>query len=225
MLKLTMVRYKVDGGSLVKNGGAADFVAMINPDGYSITQSIGYSPSSDTDAKTGGATEVKFASIPADEIKLKELIIDGTGVIPNSSNQTVQERIQSLRAVAYDYVGTEHETPVVELSWGNLHYFARLKSMDVAYTLFDPDGKPLRAKVTLQFLQYRTQAEIQKWMKKSSPDLTHLVEVKQGDTLPLLCHRIYKDSGYYLEVARINQLTNVRKLVPGTILRFPPLGP
>lgn len=224
MLKLTIKRYKIDGGSLVKNGGAPDFVAMINPDGYSITQSIGYSPESDSKSSTGGASEIKFAGIPADEIKMNDLMIDGTGIIPESSGKTVDDRIKALRAVAYDYVGAEHETPVVELSWGNLHYFARLKSMSVSYTLFDPDGKPLRAKVTLQFLQYRTQAEIQKWMKKSSPDLTHLVEVKQGDTLPLLCHRIYKDSAYYLEIARVNNLTNVRELVPGSFLRFPPLG-
>ena len=223
MLKLTIARYKIDGKSLVKNGGASDFVAMINPDGYSITQSINYSNSNKAKSM-GGASELKFSSIPADEIKINDLIIDGTGIVPKSASKTVDDRLKALRAVAYDYVGKEHETPVVELTWGSFHYFARLKSMAVAYTLFDPNGKPLRAKVTLQFLQYRTQSEIQRLMNRSSPDLTHLVQVKEGDTLPLLCHRIYKDSAYYLEVARINQLTNVRELVPGTLLRFPPLG-
>lgn len=224
MLRLTIIRHKIDGTSLVKNGGVPDFVAMINPDGYTITQSIGYSSESSSQSSTGGSPEVKFASIPADEIKINDFIIDGTGIIPDSASKTVEDRLKALRAVAYDYVGAEHETPVVELSWGSFHYFARLKSMNVAYLLFDPNGKPLRAKVTLQFLQYRTQAEIQRLMNRSSPDLTHLVQVKMGDTLPLLCHRIYKDSSYYLDVARINNLTQVRELVPGTLLRFPPLG-
>ena len=35
--------------------------------------------------------------------------------------------------------------------------------------------------------------------------------------------KIYGDSKYYLEVARVNQLTNFRKLTPGQELLFPPL--
>jgi nucleoid-associated protein YgaU len=49
------------------------------------------------------------------------------------------------------------------------------------------------------------------------------VEVKAGDTLPMLCYQIYKDSSYYLAVARLNQLQNFRQLQPGQLLRFPPL--
>jgi len=48
--------------------------------------------------------------------------------------------------------------------------------------------------------------------------------VRDGDTLPLLCHRIYGDPGYYLDVARHNQLTDFRQLRPGAKLHFPPLA-
>ena len=44
-----------------------------------------------------------------------------------------------------------------------------------------------------------------------------------GDTLDRLCHRIYGDPRYYLQVAEANKLGNFRKLVPGTTLVFPPL--
>jgi nucleoid-associated protein YgaU len=50
-----------------------------------------------------------------------------------------------------------------------------------------------------------------------------MVEVRDGDTLPLLCQRVYNDCGRYLEVARANKLANFRDLQPGTWLRFPPL--
>jgi len=50
------------------------------------------------------------------------------------------------------------------------------------------------------------------------------VVVKDGDTLPLLCHRIYGDSGYYADVARFNGLSSFRRLKPGLALHFPPLG-
>ena len=59
--------------------------------------------------------------------------------------------------------------------------------------------------------------------KKSSPDLTHERVVKEGDNLPLMTYRIYGDPKYYLEVARVNGLTNFRKLTPGQKIVFPPI--
>ena len=40
---------------------------------------------------------------------------------------------------------------------------------------------------------------------------------------PLLCHRIYGDSRYYVDVARFNGLQAFRALAPGLTLHFPPL--
>lgn len=58
----------------------------------------------------------------------------------------------------------------------------------------------------------------------NSPDMSHLVTMRAGDTLPLLCKRIYSDPAYYMEVARVNRLVNFRNLLPGSVLRFPPLS-
>ena len=58
---------------------------------------------------------------------------------------------------------------------------------------------------------------------RKSADLTHVVEVRAGDTLPLLCYRIYRDSHYYTQVARLNNITDFRDIKPGTKLFFPPL--
>jgi nucleoid-associated protein YgaU len=57
----------------------------------------------------------------------------------------------------------------------------------------------------------------------SSPDLTHVRMVKEGDTLPLMTYRIYGDPKYYLEVAKANKINNFRKLKTGDIIIFPPL--
>jgi len=59
--------------------------------------------------------------------------------------------------------------------------------------------------------------------KNESPDVTHKRTVQAGDTLPLMTERIYGDSKYYLEVAKINNLVNFRQLKPGQELFFPPL--
>jgi hypothetical protein len=137
---------------------------------------------------------------------------------------SVKQQIEALRNTVYTYVGEKHEAPVVQVVWGSLIFYGRAEGMKFDYTLFMPNGEPLRAKITLNFVEYTSAAEIAKESQPRSPDLTHLVTVRAGDTLPLLCEQIYRDPAYYLEVARINGLTAFRQLEPGLTLRFPPLG-
>ena len=59
--------------------------------------------------------------------------------------------------------------------------------------------------------------------KSSSPDLTHERIVEEGDTLPLMCHRIYGSTNHYLEVAKFNKLKYFKELTPGSKIYFPPL--
>ena len=57
-----------------------------------------------------------------------------------------------------------------------------------------------------------------------SPPMDRMVTVVAGDTLPALCHKIYGDSSFYVQVAKYNKLNKFRKLTPGMQLRFPPLA-
>ena len=156
---------------------------------------------------------------------LKELVLDGTGVVKSSNSQpvSVKDQIDLLKSVVYTYVGSKHEAPIVQLTWGSFLFYGRVESLKFDYTLFKPSGVPLRAKVSLTFIEYQSSEEIVKEAQNESPDLTHLVEVKAGDTLPLLCYRIYQNSAYYPDVARINNLTHFNDIKPGMQLKFPPL--
>ena len=90
--------------------------------------------------------------------------------------------------------------------------------------MFKPSGEPLRARVQLGFIGFMSKEEEALRANRSSPDMSHLIEVKAGDTLPTLCYRVYKDSSYYLEVARVNNMTDFRDIKPGSKLLFPPLS-
>lgn len=89
--------------------------------------------------------------------------------------------------------------------------------------MFSPQGLPLRAVLKTTFKEYTEDTKRNALENKSSPDLTHVRTVKEGDTLPLMTQRIYGDAKYYLEIAKINGLTNFRKLEPGSELVFPPI--
>jgi hypothetical protein len=226
--KLTITRCDVtrDGQTKLSSSREDIFAAVLNPASYAHQLSIAYSSGSGSQKPLGQtAVESRFASINAEKVSF-ELVLDGTGVVKkdDSSVPAVKAEIEKLKNIVYRYVGDKHEPSVVKLSWGELNpFYGRMESMSVDYTLFKPSGLPLRAKVKLSFVSFMTQVEAALRANRSSPDLSHLVEVRDGDTLPLLCQRVYNDCGRYLEVARANKLANFRALIPGTWLRFPPL--
>jgi LysM repeat protein len=224
---LTISPCTVNNGKISVDSSRKIFEAMINPAGYEHTYQLSYSKKR---VLGQPGTETKYNASDPEKIVLKELIFDGTGVVKPAKNSTsstpvsVKNQIELLRGVVYTYVGDKHEAPIVQLKWGSFLFYGRVESLKFDYTLFKPSGEPLRAKVTLTFIEYQSSEEISKEAEQSSPDLTHIVEVKAGDTLPLLCYQIYRDCSYYTQVARINNLTNFRELKPGIKLQFPPLN-
>lgn len=220
--RLTMTQYTVSG-STVSINSAKSFTVMLNPSEVSHDKSIAYDK---TEPLGGLATEKKFSAYEPETMGFS-ITFDGTGVVPAASptavTKDVMTQIGDLCAVIYNYVGDKHEPSRVRVLWGTVIFFGRLQSLKTKYTLFKPSGDPLRATLDLSFVSTMSSTEAALVANRSSPDLSHMVEVREGDTLPLLCQRIYGDPSYYLEVARFNRLVDFRNLQPGGRLHFPPL--
>lgn len=197
------------------------FSVMINPESITISQSVGYSESE------ADKENAKFKGLGHCKISIPKIILDTTGIIPQSEwpngRTDVLSMIDDLKKIVCRYEGKEHEPPIVHVQWGSSIYWSRMTSLNFQYTLFNSAGVPVRAEVTFEFNCFKTEQEIQAEKNKSSPDLTHLVEVQVGDTLPLMCERVYNNSAMYLQVARFNGLTNFRHLKVGSRLVFPPI--
>jgi hypothetical protein len=221
--KLTITAVKLNDDGEISSTGTS-FELMINPAQYTHTRNINYS-----NAKPMGAIgqRMPFGNIDAEQISFDEIVLDGTGVVPPSLSGNkyadVKKQMDTLCQVIYTYDGQVHQPNHVRLLWGSLIFFGRLTSMTTTYTLFKPSGQPLRARLKMDFAGSMSTREEALRTNRSSPDLSHTVTVVAGDTLPLLCYRIYGDSAYYSEVASANRVTNFRRLKPGTVLKFPPL--
>lgn len=200
------------------------FTVMLNPNSLKHDLGINYTNNSCKNRQAQGAIAptLDFEAYQSEKLSF-EIVIDGTGVVDQTNIPSVDSQIDSLKNIIYRYVGTEHQPSIVILTWGHLSFKGRLTSMGISYTLFSASGIALRAKINLAFDQYMDASEQQKLAKKSSPDLTHIITFKAGDSLPLLCQKIYKNPAYYMDVARINQLTSIQKIPIGTVLYFPPL--
>lgn len=218
--KFSIAPCTVSGGQISVDGSRAPFEALINPVGYKRKLSIAYNKK-----QTLGQPSAtpRFSAVRPETITIENLVLDGTGVVDGTGSRSVKDMIDAMLAVIYKYDGKKHEPNYVRLLWGTFIFFGRVESIGLDYTMFKPTGEPLRARVTLGVVGWVSATESSLRANLSSPDLSHLVEVKAGDTLPLLCNRVYNDPSYYREVARINDLTGFRKLEPGMMLRFPPL--
>lgn len=200
--------------------GRKPFEVQINPAEFNFKRSICYNSK-----PTLGQPRARprFSAVGPDEIDFA-LVFDGTGAVPESHPVDVIDRLNALNDVVYKYEGKDHQPSEVRIAWGTLILDGRMKSMDTQFTLFRADGAPLRARVSLSFVGVSTNTQANLSANRSSPDLSHRVVVRDGDTLPLLCLRIYGDASYYPQVAAFNGLTGFRRLPPGLQLHFPPLG-
>jgi len=205
------------------------FEAFINPDEYSLN----YNVVVDNTFKPGRSTndQGNFLQIQPLEVTLK-FFLDGTNIIPDKATGKkldVPQKIGQFHdAIGYD--GNVHRPRYLRLIWGRaawlranqLSFDCYLKSASFQYKLFDKNGTPLRVIINATFTEVLSAPAAQATDGKKSPDLTHVRIVKEGDTLPAMSFDIYGDKKYYLEIARINKLTNFRNLQPGQKILFPP---
>ena len=203
------------------------YTAVLNPEKYSETYKTEYKKEEGKGSSSGAP---KFTrSLPSD-LDL-EFLFDRTGILAGYGDEANEEGekkgiiddIKKFKQCVYEYNGNTHKPNYLIISWGSLLFNGILTDLSIEYKLFKSDGTPLRAIAKVKFISHIEAEKRASKENSSSPDLTHYRVVKEGDTLPLMTHRIYGDSKYYLEVAKANGLMNFRSLEPGQELIFPPI--
>ena len=215
LVKLKIEAYKSIEFS--ENDKLGDFDVLYNPSTYSEKFEIEYD---DKQGQGTSSNEYKFSKTKPQDYSF-EFIFDGTGV--SGSDLHVGEMVGQFLDMTYNFEGDMHRPPFCKVIWGQLVVRCVLKSATVNYTLFKPDGFPLRAKVQANFGAIEHERLRNAREARNSPDLTHYRVVKGGDNLPIMTFRIYGEMSWYPEVARYNNLNNFRELNTGTKIAFPPL--
>jgi nucleoid-associated protein YgaU len=163
------------------------------------------------------------------------LTFDGTAASPTSAAAALAQNVATLLG-EYDVhkevtsflqamkVDSEKHAPLyVMVVWGKIKFPCVITAASVTYKLFRNDGVPLRAVVSVSMLEHVDEVVYKSELRLLSPDLTRAHVIIQGDRIDALCEKFYGDPSLYHEVARVNNLTNTRKLIPGNTLVFPPI--
>lgn len=198
-----------------------EFSTLMNPEKYTYHYKI---ETDETQASGTSTVSPKFNKKLPENLEL-DFVFDRSGVINGyaSSDDGIIDDIEKFKKVILDYNGDEHKPNYLIISWGTLLFKGALTEMDVEFKLFKPDGTPIRAVAKAKFQGFVEDNLRAARENNKSPDLTHYRTVKAGDTLPLMSFHIYGDSKYYLEVAKVNNIINFRKLKTGQKIFFPPL--
>ncbi len=98
-----------------------------------------------------------------------------------------------------------------------------LESLNVTYTLFTPDGIPLRAKLGVSLKEFTTVEAQAATFPKNSPDVEKTYTVRRGDTLDAIAETAFGDPSQWRAIADANALSDPRTLAPGMVLFIPRL--
>ncbi|BDI05906.1 peptidoglycan-binding protein [Sphaerotilus microaerophilus] len=113
-------------------------------------------------------------------------------------------------------------------AWGNnrrTSFTGMAESVRQRFTLFSPEGVPLRATVNLVLREWRALEEQLHELNLSSPDRTHRHRLAAAQTLPSIAQRYWQRPGLWRELALANAIEDPRRLRPGVLLDVPPLTP
>ena len=91
------------------------------------------------------------------------------------------------------------------------------------FTLFSPEGVPLRATLTVTLREYKTLDEQLKQLNLNSPDRTQSHIVQQGETLGSIAAQHYRKPGEWRRIADANAIEDPRRIVIGAFLTVPPI--
>jgi hypothetical protein len=114
-----------------------------------------------------------------------------------------------------------HAPPVCQFIWGKFLFPCIIERITKKFTMFLPEGIPVRATLSVTLKEYR-EVDVQiKEIDTHSADLAKMWTVTQGDNLWSIAAREYGNPADWRLIAEANDIDNPRILYPGQNLRIP----
>lgn len=201
----------------VLKGKGSGVKCMFNPYEYSITRANEYKENS----QNGGTKE--FSRSQPIELTLPSLIFDtyesGSDLL--SYIKPLWDMMNPVKDPDSSK-GDKLVPPQVCFAWGTFSFQAVIINLTQKFTLFTKDGKPVRAKVDIKFLQ--TVASDKYPMQNPTSGggpIQSIWSVVRGDRLDLIAAKVYGDATKWRTIAEFNNITNPFVLKPGQKLTIP----
>jgi hypothetical protein len=117
-----------------------------------------------------------------------------------------------------------HAPPICHLRWGQFFRFVGvLDHVSGKFTLFLPNGTPVRATLSVVFNEYIDVGDLVKEQPTQSADHRKNRVVRAGDRIDNIAAEEYGDPAKWRPIAEANELDNPWLLQPGYVLVIPRL--
>jgi len=114
--------------------------------------------------------------------------------------------------------------PICEFRWGSMWSFkAVITRINQKFTLFLPDGTPVRATLSVTFQQVEDEGAYPRQNPTTGGGYGYKARVvKEGETIDWIAYDEYGDASLWRFLADINKLDNPMKLEAGQVLSIAP---
>lgn len=193
---------------------------MFNPNEYTITKSNQFDESGS--ANGNNSPQVSFQKAGAQTLQIN-LIFDTYE--EQKDIHTTTNQLWELMAVRKESgKGKEHRDspPMVAFVWAGFYFIAYITQMSQKFTLFTPEGIPVRAEVNITFTQYVDVDDYPNQNPTSGDGPVDRVwTVRAGDRLDTIAANIYGSAAKWRMIARFNHLNNPDNIYPGQQIVIP----
>ncbi len=216
---------------LCKEGQYANKMVYLtfNPETVTFSKAVKWTK---TSKPTSDNPDMDFGGGKSGTFKISDVIFDGTmptllkelGKQGSTNITTDIEQLVRFTEIDKTIDAKEPRPPKCQFVWGEYKsYEVYVKQVSVTYELFDASGKPLRAKVTVDFVE-ADDANTLPYQNPTSRSLARKVRtVLEGETLDWIAYQEYGSAAAWRHIAETNNLDDPSDVRAGQVLRLVPL--
>ena len=197
---------------------------LFNPAEYSFERSNSYKAT----AVPGLSSPIlQFVNGEADQLSMDLFLDDYTDPEGPTSRERIEQQpvMSRIRAMSKMLLVDSkiHAPSPVRFNWGPMEFTAIIEKIGRKVTMFQPDGTPARATLSVTFKEYRTLKQQVEAPRRESADKSKRRVVVGRERLFLLAVREYNDANEWVRIAQANDLDDPREIAPGDWLELPPM--
>jgi len=201
--------------------------ASIQPEGQNLIQVL-FNPNTYTVDK---ANQIAEAVIPGLAAPILQYVNGNTRTLAMELFfDTYEEQIDVSAYTAQIYRLLEidrntHVPPICDITWGSFYFRGVMDQVSGKFTLFLPDGTPVRATLNVTFKEFIDVEVLVRANPPESADHRKTRLVRSGDRLPMIAWEEYGDAAKWRPIADANVIDDPTNLAVGRRLVIPALPP
>ena len=206
--------------TIIPDDGSTPLVVRFNPKELSISKSATWNRPTNKGAKH--ATKPEFGGVQPQSVQMELFFDDWEG--DGDLVADIQKLIEWLKPTNNSINQTQKPQPrTLQFNWGAgplAGFKGYLKSVSAKYTMFKPDGTPVRATAQIAMEEIPDEPAAQNPTSGAIVGRrTHVVAA--GDSLHSVAFREYDDPSLWRGLAVLNGIDDPLRMKPGTRLMLP----